>query len=371
MFISFLGIGQGGSNIADEAAKRGFYSAAINFSGKDLDSLEFINKKLKLIGSEGVGKSRNHAINLMEHNWDIAINFVKENFSHPSIEIIFVPFSTGGGSGSGISPVLLNMLIEEMQDKVFVAMPIIPDKTESYISQQNSLETFEDLTQIEICILPIDNEKGYQLTSIKGKSQLYTFINSSVINLIQHLLNYTEKSSKYGIVDKKDLRSLFDTAGYSIISKVQLEPLKINMEHNDYGISDKIHVSWENSPFANINTSIITKSGIIYEGNEQLMEYLNYDMVFKIFNNKFPISLYEGYYQEENNTITTILTGLSPIKTRLEEISNLTEKISQSFIHNKSQIQTLNLSKQTNILIQKQEKQKVKDISSIINKFKR
>ena len=32
MFISFLGLGQGGSNIADEAASHGFYTSSINYS---------------------------------------------------------------------------------------------------------------------------------------------------------------------------------------------------------------------------------------------------------------------------------------------------------------------------------------------------
>lgn len=371
MFMSFLGIGQGGSNIADEAAKRGFYSAAINFSEKDLESLEHIDKKLKLIGSEGVGKVRNRAIELMNHNWELAINFVKENFSHPSIEIIFVPFSTGGGSGSGISPVLLNMLIETIPNKAFVAMPIIPDKTESYIAQQNCLETFEDLLQLEICILPIDNNKGYKNLKTKGKNQVYSNINTNVINLIQSLFNYSEKTSKYGVIDKKDLLSLFDTSGYSTISNVPVKPLEINMEYHDYGISQRIIESWGNSPFADIEYSLITKAGVIYEGNEQFVEYIQYDKIFSLFDNKFPISLYEGYYNGSANTVTTILTGLSPIKTRLNEISTITEQIVDTYVNSQNQSHILNIPMQPNILTQKQPKQKVKDISSIINKYKR
>ncbi|EJL1642822.1 hypothetical protein NL868_004357, partial [Shigella flexneri] len=78
MFISFLGLGQGGSNLADVAASRGFHAASINYSQRDLDSLENIELKLKLVGSEGIGKIRSEAIRLMNNNWDLAINFVKE-----------------------------------------------------------------------------------------------------------------------------------------------------------------------------------------------------------------------------------------------------------------------------------------------------
>ncbi len=140
------------------AASRGFHAASINYSQRDLDSLENIELKLKLVGSEGIGKIRSEAIRLMNNNWDLAINFVKENFSHSSIEIIFVPFATGGGSGAGIAPVLLSLLQETLPGKVFVAMPIIPDLSEAFTTQRNCLETFEDISYLNMCILPVDND---------------------------------------------------------------------------------------------------------------------------------------------------------------------------------------------------------------------
>ncbi|MED4262475.1 cell division protein FtsZ, partial [Priestia aryabhattai] len=87
--IGIVGIGAAGGNIADLAFENGINAVALNFSERDLESLDFVEERLRLIGSEGVGKNRDEAINLMvDKNWELALKFIKENFSTPSTEII-------------------------------------------------------------------------------------------------------------------------------------------------------------------------------------------------------------------------------------------------------------------------------------------
>ncbi|STO12844.1 Cell division GTPase [[Flavobacterium] thermophilum] len=373
MFISFLGLGQAGGNIADEAAKQGFYSASINYSERDLESLEYVNLKLKLIGSEGIGKARSEAIRLMANNWDLATTFVKENFSHSSIEIIFVPFSTAGGSGSGIAPVLLEILCQEMPDKVFVSMPIIPDSTEAYISQKNCLECFEDLSQLDICTLPIDNEK-FRANSLQfGKNVFYKTVNQKVIQIIQQLEQYTEQSSKYGVFDKKDLKALFQTKGLGTIAQCNLNDLKHQTEISESDIANLIKESWHQSCFADIEYNQIISAGIIFDGEEEFMSILNHQKIFSPFNNKMPLHLFEGYYTSESNIITTVLTGLDWCHSRLKTIEEKTKEATKAMEHIKTR--TIYKSNAVDILSkiknEQPKKEKVKDISSLINKFKR
>lgn len=374
MFISFLGLGQGGGNIADKAASLGFYSASINFSQRDLDSLEYIeeNLRLKLVGSEGIGKQRGEAISLMNNNWDLALNFVKENFSHSSIEIIFVPFATGGGSGSGISPVLLQMLTESMTDKVFVAIPIIPDKQESFIAQKNCLETFEDLSTLDICILPIDNDKAKSTMSNIGKNLLYTSTNEYVINMIEKLVAYTEKHSKYGVLDKKDLKNIFKTSGLCTITETELIGLSNKFEISEHGIISNIKESWVNTLFADIEFDQILCSGFIFDGQEKLMELINIKDIYASFGNKMPISLYEGYYNKENGgKVITILSGLSWCNKRLKEIDQIIMETNYTFKDlNKTPVFKSKLT-EVSLPFAKNKENKINDISSIIKKFKR
>lgn len=372
MFVSFLGLGQGGGNIVDEAAKRGIYSAAINFSQRDLDSLEYVENKLKAIGSEGIGKQRKEALHLMNNNWDLTTKFVQEHFSHPSIEIIFVPFSTAGGSGSGIAPVLISLLKEMMPNKVFVAMPIIPDIDESFLNQKNCLETFEDILEIDVCILPIDNQKVRKELKTTGKNMLYKKVNSSVIDIIEDVVSFTDKNSKYGVLDKKDLKSVFMTKGIATIGKTEIANLSGQFNLIDESFAQYIHNSWRDSIFADIEEGGNIKSaGIVFEGQEILMEYLNLKSIFSIFENKMPINLYEGYYTGNKGTVLTILTGLSVCKTRLDVIDqslSQTNSLMRNFNSNET-YKSNSLSEVENLSQNK--KEKVKDISSIINKFKR
>lgn len=369
MYISFLALGQAGGNIADEAAKRGYYSGALNFSQVDLDSLEHVQHKLKLVGSEGIGKERNNAIQLMANNWDLSINFVKENFSHPSIEIIFVPFSTGGGSGSGIAPVLLNMLSNEMPNKVFIAMPIIPDKTESYISQRNCIETFEDLSSFDGCILPIDNDKCLSMNISNGKNHLFKTVNKWVVDMIEKIESYTKKESNLGVLDKKDLRNIFDTKGMATISEVNL--IKINeLNSFDYKwVANKIQSSWNNGFFMDINKQeFIYKSGLIFDGQEILIDLIDIPTVYSTFENK-PFSQYEGYYTSEDGRVFNILSGLSWNQKRLENIKENVLQMQSSFssLDRKMSFQS-NIEK---VNPTHTKKKKVNDISDLIQKFKR
>jgi tubulin-like protein CetZ len=374
MFAAFLGLGQGGSNIADEAAKQGFYAGAINYSQKDLDSLEHIDLKLKLVGSEGVGKNRSEAIQLMQNNWDLATNFVKENFSHPSIELIFVPFSTGGGSGSGIAPVLLNILIESMPEKTFVAMPILPDKTEVIANQRNCLETFEDLSHLNIAILPIDNDKVRSTSIYNGKNRLYKQINENVVNKIKKIIDYTEQHSKYSVFDKKDLLALFKTPGISTIAETNLTAITNSIEYSETSFSEKIQNSWHETLFVDIEYEKIISAGVIFDGQERIMEMLNVNKIFSVFDNKMPIHLYEGYYQNHFGNVITILTGLSWCNKRLEQIDQIIEENHDklSLIHQNNQYKSKNINLFTPVINKQSNKQPtVNDISDLIKKFKR
>lgn len=371
--LAFLGLGQAGGNICNTATKYGFYSAAINYSARDLESLDLVKDKLILIGSEGVGKERGEAIRLMNSNWDIATNFVKENFSHSSIDIIFIPFSTAGGSGSGIAPLLISMLMDTMPEKLFVAMPILPDHTETYKSQSNCLEAFEDLSQLDITILPIDNEQVRTTTSNVGRVGLYKTTNEKVIQLIKSIIDYTDQPSQYSVLDKKDLLSIFKTKGFATISEVNVTDIQDGFELTETTFADKIQLSWNKSPFAKIENEQIISAGIIFDGHERVMDCLNTNKVFSIFGNRMPLNLFEGYYEGHDNKVISVLSGLSLCKGRLKFIEKTVEN-NQERIHAISNKQTQYVANVNRLIPQKEAPKKqpsVNDISNMISKFRR
>lgn len=372
MTIAFIGIGGAGGNLADLASEMGLHAGTINFSQGDLNSLQNIKYKLKLIGSDGVGHDRQLAIQLVSEHYETVLNFIKDHFNNESI--IFVPFSTGGGTGSGITPLLLDLLSTTMEDKTFVAMPIIPDKTESLTAQINTLQVFEELSNQNVCILPIDNNQIKLIHKPMSKKELYDIANNSVIQYIELLTSYTNRFSQHGTFDKRDLHNALKTKGIALISHIYLSDIKSENGLTKDSLTKHIHHSWHYSPFIPIEEKQIIKAAFIFDGNLNDLHAVDYNDVFSTFNNQ-PIDLFEGIYEGgEEGVITTLLTGLSWCHTRLKEIEEIVQLQKQAIddaMNNMSEQQTFK-SSVTNILakINKPIKKKESPLD-ILSKYKR
>lgn len=334
--IGVISLGQCGGNIGDLFVEYGFPAVAINYSSTDLMSLDNIENKLTLFGSEGCGKDRTLASQLMKNNWENTIDFIKRNFSSPSIEVLLVVFSTGGGSGSGISSLLLDLLSVELPEKVIVACPVIPDLSESVINQANSLQALNELQQLDICVLPIDNEKVKSQNHITGKNRLYQMVNQKFVKLIYELVSYTDKHSKHGVLDKKDLLQIFKTKGIGIIAETNLTSISngniLDLSHQ--GFADKINESWDNSIFTQIEYSSVMRAGIIFDGQESFMEYINHNLTFNVFKKGTPLDLFESYYTEQKGKMLSILTGLQWCNSRIKQIEEIIENKTSSMTEN-------------------------------------
>ncbi|MGG3890351.1 cell division protein FtsZ [Metabacillus fastidiosus] len=369
--IGICGIGAAGNNIADLAAEKGFHSVGLNYSQSDLNSLQHVNDTLLLLGSEGTGKQRELATQLMRDNWESTVEFIRRNMSKPSIDVVMIVFSTGGGSGSGISPLLIDILTEQISDKTIVAVPILPSENETLVSQVNTINALQELSELDVCVLPIDNQtivNSYSQTI--PKNILYKEINEKFINLIQTLVSYTEKSSKNGILDQNDLRQLFSTNGIMSISSTNLLDVSntdISAEH----FTNKIHQSWKKSIFTPIQYENIIRAGVIFDGNESLMEFIRYDKLFDKFGN-FPLDLFEGNYTQDGLKVISILSGLSWINDRTKRIDEIIEEQSSSRPKQTEIYKSKNLNKNqffSNSMQKIENKPKKRSFTDILSKY--
>jgi cell division GTPase FtsZ len=368
--LGIVGIGAAGNNIADEFAKRGVQSIAINFSARDLEALEHVEERLVLVGSEGVGKVRESATKLMENNWESAIEFVKKHMSMPSIEVILVTFSTGGGSGSGSSPLLIEMLQSEMPDKTFVSCPILPDLSEVMVSQMNTLSTLEELSDLSVYTLPIDNEKTKEKYGMLPKNKIYRITNESFVDLILKVVSYTERYSKQGVLDRKDLLQIFKTSGVGVISEVNLTDLaNLRLSHSD--VANKIQNSWLISMFSEVNFNKIYSAGIIFDGNEDFFNLINYKEIFDVFDT-MPVELFEGnYFENKRVEVISIIGGLDWIHQRIKLIENEIEhQKSNVNLDSEQPTRTLNKFKELNSKLRKNTTPK-KSVGDILSKYRK
>ncbi|MCA1025694.1 cell division protein FtsZ [Cytobacillus kochii] len=321
----FIGLGAAGGNLVDEMAKKGYPSIAINFSSSDLDSLESVTDKLKLVGSEGVGKQRERAMALMQDNWESTIEFVKQKLSKPSVDVIFVCFSTAGGTGSGLAPICIELLKGSITNKTIVAVPILPDTKEFTANQMNTQEALLQLSELDTCVLPLDNQSFIaNHDSNIPKNELFQKINSEFSNLLTKIDQCTYKKSKFGILDKRDAHQLFSTKGIMVISQTSLIDLN-NLVLSVDNFTINIQKSWKKTIFSPIQFEKIIRAGIIFEGDESMLQFLRYEKLFDAFKNQ-PLELFEGYYTEGKGNVICILSGLNWIYNRVEEIDVIIEK---------------------------------------------
>lgn len=207
--IAFVGIGGAGTNIAFAFEKLGYTTIHINSSFQDESAIKDAKKIYHLQGFNGCAGNRKLAERALSKNMDI-IDKVKRLEER----IIYVCFSSSGGTGSGVAPALIDLLIEET-DKTICCIIVLPSKEEDYEFHVNSYKCCQELLNIEGIgsTLILDNNSGNKMVINNNCAAMLNafFINNSV--------------SKKGNVDEEEKRTLIGTSGNFILTVINNEKL--------------------------------------------------------------------------------------------------------------------------------------------------
>ena len=159
--IAFVAVGQAGGNIGQLFEDRGFNVLYINTSQEDLDTLEHAKYKYHIPGGEGCNKNRRKAKQLVIDDFD---RIAAEIETKIKADLTFVIFASGGGTGSGAGPMLIDLLIDE--GRAIGAITIVPGQNESVKAHINSYDCFSELTEIAgtaACFI-LDNDRAEKLS---------------------------------------------------------------------------------------------------------------------------------------------------------------------------------------------------------------
>ena len=326
--IGILGVGQAGGNIADIASTMGFQTALINTNQRDGLVNTGVEKKYFVPGYDGAGQNRSIGIKAVNDNSQDMIDFVKQSFKN--IKLLLVAFSTDGGTGSGMSPLLIELLLDQLPSINIGAIAIVPQQNVLAGNRINAAECIEELSKIEqiSSVFLVDNDQMRKMNPQSSKQHIYLSVNYQVMKAINHVLEVTQKSSLYGNFDETDLMKILNTRGVTIISSAAVTDAKTTSD-----TCSKIHQSWENSVFCPIESASAIRAGLIYEGPENMSKLINVPSIFEKIGE--PLQLFEGtYISESDPTVTTILAGLSFPTNRLLSLEKSLEK-------NKDRLQNL------------------------------
>lgn len=322
--ILFVGIGQGGSNIVNLFKGENYLTFFLNTSGEDLQLIDS-EFKYHIPGGRGCNKDREKALEFAKGYYEQITNTIENNF--PSQDIVYLVFTLGGGTGSGLGPILLDILANENPNKKYNAIVVLPSFEESLQARINAIEGYKELANTEglNSLFILDNNK------MEDKLQ----INEEFFKLFESIINITTPD-KRGIIDKAELELLLTTKGATLIAKPGIKTIFADYE--------------KGCRYIGLSTNDKDKGTNLKELEEMFGK---------------PIDTFMGYNNKET---MFVISGMEiPVRTIYETIATVREdreKITKTRGPLTFNVPSINI-------IEDKEKEEKKDISDIFKKYTR
>jgi cell division GTPase FtsZ len=285
--ILFECVGQAGGNIGKLLLDKGYICHFINSSLDDLNAIDVRdNFKFHIPNAMGCSKDRKKAMMFAKEYYPLMMETINRRFAME--DIVYFVFSLGGGTGSGIAPILLDFLSTNNPSKHYGAIVILPSTSEPIKAQANAIEAFNQLKRIDNLknIFVIDNSCGMNKMDI----------NVEFVNLFDELMNITKPDIR-GVIDQDELATILTTNGMITMGSFDNENLKDNI----------------------ISNSIFAPSK--YNCNKVAVSVCNDDVDVELIESitNYPNDIYVGYNDDRN---FIVLCGMPFVTDRIEKLAN-------------------------------------------------
>lgn len=329
--IGFVAIGQAGGNIGRLFEQKGYTVLYLNTSQEDLSTLKDVKFTYHIKGGEGSNRDRTKAKRLIVQDFDTIEQQISEKVG---TEFLFIIFSSGGGTGSGAGPMLIDLLLENGEREVG-AITILPARTESVRANMNSYECFTELIELKqsAAVFILDNNKGRILE-----------INQQFVNDFLSFLQIPEKyKSTKGNIDRAEVLETLRAHGMCVITST-------NQKDNAGIIS-----TWKQNIYAPMEQDKVIKYISLSSYGTIRPEELQKEL-------GIPLDIYQTYNGERS---ICALSGLSYPQTRLDEIYRITMSQAETVSKNLLATSTFEMHKDVNFLKQAEKKPAVRTEKSI------
>lgn len=228
--ILFECIGQGGGNIGEVLTERDYICHFTNTSNYDLNAIG-VNETLKYhipntYGSSGdIKKAMQYANDYHMH----IINTIDGKF--PRQDIIFFVFTLGGGTGAGISPLILDYISRMNKNKHYGAIVVLPSLSNSSVTHlNNALQVFTILKQIE-CL------KSVFILDNSTRENVFD-INNQFADHFDKLMNIS-KSDKRGVIDQDEVKNIITSKGLTVMGEFDIST------DNEFAFKNSIYAPYK------------------------------------------------------------------------------------------------------------------------------
>jgi len=336
--IAIVGLGNAGSQVAFLAQKKYgdlFDVVYINSSEADLAMVEGdikfkIGEKEEV---EGSGKDRSKMKGYLKDEIERILS--TEKFTHKIInekKYVFVIASAAGGTGSGASPVLFEVLRTCFLDVHFILVGILPQLQASLMEQGNTLEflneLYEDLGENTTYMI-YDNET----TSDKAPTEGLEIVNECIVEDIRILSGIDNYPTPYDSIDEADIESIITTPGRLLVSRIKkglTEKILEDTSIDDIiikGIKQSCHTETDR------NKKVVRWGIITYFTEEVHKLYVTSLEKLRDFIGT-PIERFNHHAVndkgEQFNFLYLIASGMSPINDRVKKIKDRIEELKKA-----------------------------------------
>lgn len=330
--VGVIGIGNCGNQIASLAHKEvGCDVFAINTSENDLATLAPEIPKKCIGDTQGTGKNRTAAKAFLKQSiMDLIRDEEFKDFINDK-DVILIVSSMGGGSGSGMAPIMSEIIRDAFRTKsgdeiITILTGVMPRLNEGLSTQVNALDYMHELFDVldSPTYMIYDNNNFAKETSYK----VLETVNAAVIEDIKVIQCKYNVATPYDSIDEKDMKTLLSSPGRIVISSLlQLKEKDID----ELSIEDLLIERIKKSAHAELQRDgIVARTGLITNLSDRLNSQFDthINSVRKFIGEPTEEFLHIAVNEDKAlpNNVCLVLTGLSKITDRVDKIR---ERISE------------------------------------------
>jgi cell division GTPase FtsZ len=274
--MAFLGAGQGGGRLAAAFYPLGYRRiACVNTTDTDFEGLrEEIHRHSLDVG--GAAKDAQFAADSLEGREEEVWDLLQRSWGN-DVEYGLICAGLGGGTGSGLSPKLVEIARQYMESKgksprVGVILSL-PETGEGQQVCRNALQSLKKLLDARVSpIILVDNHQVRQLYK-PGFLSVHSTINNIVAQLFHIFNQLSAVHSPFVTFDRSEFAQLLDH-GIVVMGASSLEPQQITSPAD---ISAAIRDQLSNSVLAKVDLRKGKKGVVLFVGDLETLDQLSMD----------------------------------------------------------------------------------------------
>ena len=332
--VGVVGIGNCGNQVALLAHNEANCDVfAINTSENDLATLPSTIPKKCVGDMQGTGKNRATAKSMLKNS---IMELVKDNGEFQQFvtaqDVILVVSSMGGGSGSGMAPLMSNIIRDAYQTKdgnemITILVGVMPRLDEGFTTQVNALDYMREVYEVleSPTYMVYDNNVYAKETATKVLQN----VNKEIVADIKVLQGIYNLQTPYDSIDENDYRTLLTEPGR--ISIASLYNIK-EKDLDEVCIEDLLIDRIKKSAHAELQRDgVVACTGLITNLNERLNSTFDTHIrkVLNFVGEPTQEFLHVVVNEDKSlpNNVIFIMSGLSKLTDRVDKIKDRISEI--------------------------------------------